>query len=732
MRIRKLLLVVLLGLFLLTTGCGLQELSKVKPSGSSPSWSVDMRVPLVKGTLNIGKEIEDLLADQLPSEVVIEPDMDNDGIFTYKFNQTIDPVGMPTELLSLNEADFAITPVSWGGDPTAGPESGGVIQLNDMLFFNQTSYSVPYPTNADLADTMLGTPQTVTFNQGSTPATPLITIPGLVFDSITFTDAAVNDIAVSLSTDEPIDELTISLYQEGNPTALSTVSWTNITANIDGSGTSLLSTYLDTQYLSLGGQTLVGGSNLFFEITLTVHSTSANQIQIDMAPSTQFEVGEVIGGDATQYGFDVSQLANISIDSVKPFAQLPVDQLTFESGQIQISEEKISADGQFLFDVNLTMVDENNTELNWLQPDPNGGWYIDLAGKTITKGITISASVNPHIVNYDVWDNGTGQIVPYSYSLGVAMSNVSIQSLTLNASDLSTFMDDPNPDTPVWDISLGDQASNIERLPLDLPENLNMGIGSFNLDMTLDNQTDLQGTVTLLVQGFDSETATTPTATTSQLTLNLNKRSVFKLSEQPGYLTFLDELKDLLNSQPKFIEVVPGGTVEVTDQITITSGDSIGGEVNIGLPIQLTIFQGGVTVDDIYDDHMDLSTDSRDTLNQMAEYIEEAVLNVEYVNKSTLGLGGTFTFSAPGYQDQVIDFDVQPAHYNQATGKIKFTVDRALVELLANPAGFDLKADVRIPNITGEDHEVSLSIEDKLDFNLYMDGVMDVHLPSDM
>lgn len=721
MKFRKMLVVSLLGLLFLT-GCtsGLKKLSTFKTPSTAPSWAVDMRVPLVKGTLPLGEKIEELLADTLPEDQIIQPG-END-IFTYETSMDFDRFGLNAEDIQLETGDLSIDGIEWGGDPNGGPAAGGAIQLDNVVTFSSPSF----PVNIDEGLDMVVAPKSVTLENA-----PSVSIP-FTFDAITFSNLQDNRLTFKLSTNEPLDELKIEMYageRLGDHTLIGTASWVDVATlsgiSLNPDGTALEGTFTDTKYISFAGMT-IDQNSFYYDITVTAHTTQATAT-LEFGASPTMEIVEVVGGDATDFGLG-DDVLNISLEELKPFSALPIKEVGFESGMIKINEQKNFAGNNFLFDVNLTLKDTSTgIEYNWLEPNPDGGWIIDLTGRTITKDLAISANVTPNIDNYDVWD-GT-QIVPYSYSLGIETQDLAVNSLTVPSDGLGDFIEDPNPDTEVWDISF--EETDVERFHVEYPEGFNLGIGDFDLDMEIDNNTDLQGTVKLGIYSYESEVASEPIEFT-EIELELKKRSVFKLSEQTGYNDFVDDLIALINNQPKYIAVVPGGSFQVTDSITVTTDDYVEGSVSAALPLALTLKKGGMTLEGAFDEHVDLEADQREILETMGEFIKEASLNIDYVNESALGFGGKATFSAPGYESQAIEFTIQPAFEGQVAGKAKFGVTSKLFEILANPDGFDLKVDMTLPNDTDQDQILAIKSTDEIELNLYMDGLVDVHVPSDM
>lgn len=722
MKFRKVLAVFLLGLLFLT-GCtsGIKKLSTFKVPSTAPSWAVDMRVPLVKGTLPLGEKIEELLADSLPEDQVIQPGEGN--IFTYETAMDFDRFGVTAEDIQFDTGDLNIDAITWGGDPAGGPAGGGAIQLDNVVAFADPSFTV----NIDQLGSDVSVPAQTIIREDA----PGVSIP-FSFDEITFSNLQDNRLSFTLNTNEPLDELKIEMFagdRLGEHTLIGSVSWVDVATlsgiSLNPGGTALESTFTDTKYISFAGMT-IDKNSFYYDITVTAHTTQATAT-LEFGASSTMEIVEVIGGDATDFGLDASAL-NISLEELKPFSALPIEEVGFGSGIIKINEQKSFAGTDFLFDVNLTLKDTSTgIEYDWLEVNPDGGWIIDLAGRTITKDLAISASVTPNINNYDVWDGI--QIVPYSYNLGVEVQDFAVNSLTVPATGLGKFIEDPNPDTPVWDISF--DTTDVERFHVEYPEGFNLGIGDFDLDMELNNNTDIQGTVTLGIYTYESETAPDPIAAEStEITLALKKRSVFILSEQPGYTEFIDKLIDIINNQPEYIAIAPGGSFEVTESITVSTDDYIEGSVSAALPLSLTLKEGGMTVEGAFDEHIDLEEEQREIVESMGEFIQEASLNIDYINESSLGFGGKFTFSAPDHESQVLEFTIQPAFEGEVAGKAKFEVTQELFEVLANSGGFDVQVDVTLPNDTDQDQILAIKSTDVIELNLYMDGLIDVHVPS--
>lgn len=665
-----------------------------------PSWKVPVQVPLVKKTFVLG----DILADlDIPEMENIKIDQDSKLL---SFVKQFQPEPLTLDIPDLSQAvnEFDLPPVEW---------TSGAFAVNIP-----NSYNVTFNHNIDLGigDIYIPT-QAIQLNPDT-----LIEIP---FESIKLSDSNINSIHFTLTSDEPIDGLTLQLVDTmGNPIGQV------VDFGFVAGGSTSVPQYTRTRTLDLSGQAIP--RQMKFRLDLMVHSTSGN-IRMDIAMNDQLEVVELIPVANDPDNPLIKNIPQITVPAITPLADFDqIQEIHFTSGIIRFRQTRThTPDHPFPFNVRLDQLKINGDSSRFYQ-DTNGDICLNLSDLILTPTTTISGADVALVNNpvYDVWDDAANQLIPYLYNLSFIFENVEIDSIKGNASMISDLIPDPNPATPgKWDYILGPVASGIQEITYPAPvQDFAINLTDLFLTMNMDNDTSLRGDFSMKLVVYANQ-AGQPLVidgkpVEASFTVHVEPRSEthFEFADQSDYSKFIA----ILNSKPRYIEYIYQGNLDLPEMFTLTSRDSVTTGFSVSLPLSLSIGAGGARIPKVYEDTMTLSASQRDLVKQACEFIDEAKLNIRYNNETSLGLGGTLTFSTQDGRTETVESVI----FNNRTGVATLTVTRNLLDILQNETGFTLSYDMLIPNDTGTSRMMSLKASDQLGVTVWLDAKVRAHVPN--
>ncbi len=702
MKTRNLVPVVLV-IVLLLSGCNLVPNLKNLDEVSPPSWDVNVRLPLIKATGNLGDAVKK----------VEELELDTDtNTFSFSFSTADNPdldLTVPLPELAVNSDVLAFDAFNWNQgaiEITTGvvPFDISLMEYNEAIDFDgHATLDFDYYANSNKS----------------------IQIP---FNRAKLSNSENNKITFTLTTNEPLDEFFITLT-DLDGVQIPGTNQIHVTelGGADYVGEVTMPEIEESYDISLAGCDLPDKMN--FKVSLQAHSTSGS-INLGVQVSNQLEIVEVEGFDPAALGISIP---DITIPEIKPLASLiGINNVTLESGKIYLNEEKIWADENdriFPFKIQIENLLLDGVDL---MKEDESGRYIDFAGVTLTPESAISGTVGVTFEDnfvYDVWDEVEG-LKNYEYNLNFSMTDIVARSIS---GDISELVPDPSPETPDWDFQLEEIGTGIVETPY--PEEIGdftLGLKDIFLNLNIDNQTSFVGNLNMSLKAFEDEEGLIPAKNETNenmeasFILALKAREVldFSLQDQDDYQTFID----IINSKPAYISFGITGGLGLSDDFIITSDDYITPSASITLPLAFTVPAGGAQITDIFNEEMTLEQSQRDTIDQISDFITEASLHIKYNNKTTFGLGGIFTFSTPEGKE----VKVEAILYPEREDEVIFTIDTVLTEVLSNETGFNINLDVVIPNDSDTEHVVKLQPTDTIDCTIWVDGKINVHLPEEL
>lgn len=683
---------VLLIAVLLMSGC--VALPHFKKDITPPSWKVPVQVPVYKSSANLEDQMKRFKLPLVPDDVT--------NIYKYQLSVDNDSLKVSIPELKLGEQTLKLDAYKW---------SQGAIQVNSGI----PDIGFDYNVSTDLVDNYID-PHTATVmysSLGSYFSSP--------FDKIKLSNSPNNNISFTLTTDEPIDDMVVTLTdKDGNPVGPGAfVEFSNIGP---ADQPSMGSAYTGTKTLSLAGCVLP--KEMDFKVTYTHHSTMGS-FHISTHMSNQLEIVEIQGFDPASAGFN---LPDISIPNITPLSGIKgVNEVKIKSGKIRVVQDTTGSntDEAFPFSIN---VNEFSVDGQNLVKHDTTGAYIDLAGLTITPTTTISAKASVAFADpliYDVWNDAQGVLQPYQYNLSFAMEDVVAESVS---GDISALVPDMDPSTPEWDFPIDAKDSDLQEVTYpDEIKDFNIGINDIYLLLKVQNNTSFIGKFTVTLKAYEDASGT-PMYDNGQplqasFTMDIPERDtyVFDFAKTPDYTKFLK----IINSRPKYISYSYSGAFGLGTDFKVTSSDFIRPSLDLAIPMSFTIPVGGVIMHDAFKQTMDIGASSRQTVDMAKEFIDEASLHINYNNNSSISLGGNFHFTTPEGANVTLTAALKP----DTEDEVILTATRELMDILSNPSGFTVSADVALPNDTDTPHVMSLKSTDNIEFAIWVSGKINAHVP---
>jgi hypothetical protein len=694
----RLFIVILLAMSVtVLPGC----LPKLKDGASftPPSWKVAVQVPLVKKHFVLSDVLADLKVTEQENIII-----NQDSIYT--FVQQFQPEPLTLDMPDLNQAvdQLDLPTIHWGS---------AAFQVDIPNTFDVTfDYTIDDLGVGDLA---------VSTEVISLNPTTIIEIP---FESIKLSNANMNSIHFTLTSDEPIDGLTLQLVDAQGNAIGQLVDFGSV------AGATTVPQYTRERTMNLGGQTIP--RQMKFKLELQAHSTSGH-IKLDVAMNNQLEVVELIPVANDPDNPLIQNIPQINIPEIKPLENFgQIQEIKFASGTIRFQQNKThSQDHPFPFTIDFAQMGIDGDKTRIYQ-DTNGDICLNMNDLVLTPTTTIGGAAIALINNpvYDVWDDATNTMIPYSYDLSFAFEDVEIAYIRGDASMISDLVPDPNPATPGhWDYVFEPVASGIQEITYPgSVEDFAIGLTNIFLTMDLTNNTSLMGSFTLKLKVYSDKYGTVlmkdgkPVEAVFTILVDPRSETHFLFEKQDDYHKFID----ILNSKPKYVEYFYEGLLELPEIFELTPNDSFTSDFSLSLPLSFTIGAGGAKIPEVYTQNMTLPADQREIVSMAYEFIDEATLNIRYTNQSSIGLGGTITFSTPDGREEAVNSVI----FNNRSGIATLKVTRNLLDILQNEAGFEIVCDLLIPNDTGAARLMSIKASDELNVTVWLDAKVRAHVPS--
>ena len=656
-----------------------------------PSWTVPVKVPLMKYNVALSEYIE-----KVPG-ITSEPDT-----HIYKYQLHMDENDLPLNMpkMALQDGALKFDGFNW---------TQGAITVDSGMTDLRLAYFLGDPPDEAIA------PLTDTHTYSEEVGSGYITLP---FDKVRLSNSASNAITFNIKTDEPLDDLIITLTDKAGNAIAPSIHVSDVGPDDEISNPAQ---YTIIRTMSLAGCTLT--KEMDFKVQTTRHSSfAAVDVTVDMAD--QLEVVEVSGFNPADIGMN---LPSIDIPEFTPLSALPgVKEVKLKSGRIRILESTVSdGDAEFPFGIQVNgffLGGENRLKVD------AKGMYIDLAGVTLTPETTISGNVGVQFADplvYDVWDDETNKIIPYQYTLGFSMENLEADSIS---GDISGVIPDQDPSTPEWDFPIPNQNLGLQQVtyPVDFT---GIDVTDINLKLVLENNTGFQGDFLLTMKAYSDDQGTPllgsdgkPLVASFDMLVKPRQPFTFDFAAQPDYQKFLN----LINAKPNYVSFEIGGRFILGADFTISSSDNIKPTLDVAIPLAVGIQPGGATIPGVYSVNMTLTPDEIDMIEMANEFVADAGLHIIYTNRSEIGVGGVLRFSTPDNKRKTLTATILPgAVKDEAVVRI----DQELIDILKNPAGFIVTCDVVIPNDSNSKRIMSLKSTDQIDCTIWADGRIKAHVP---
>ncbi|WP_127017481.1 hypothetical protein [Anoxybacter fermentans] len=689
-----------------------KDFSEIKP----PSWKVNVAVPVYKGESLLKKAIDESKLSNPEKGITFGVEGDT---YVYTYENNINPYSLEGALGEIDTASFNFEYTK---------ELGALKVTTNILANYFNSYG-----DTLTQDTLV----IPSFEKNWTTNTGYIPLPftrariSNYFNELDENDKT-NKLIFTLKTTEPIDYLNIKILgivdANGNPLTCQF-------GKIGGDNDTVVPEVTLTKTISLAGSVIT--ENIDLDITLGVHS-SKGSISLDIELQ-EIEIVELEGflGDVSldESTFQISGLNPLRDNN------LGIDSITFESGKIEITTTYSGPDNNFPFQVTIQEIKLGN---NLFQNDINNNLYIDLTNMTLDLNADFSGTItiNPTSINtYDVWDENTNQLIPYKYTIKFSMANVKVKSITGNVAKLTELIYDPNPATPEWDFLIEESSPGKEEIPY--PEELKefeFGLPGIYIELTINNNTDFAGDLTLTVTPYADATGTPATDKDG----NVLPEAVINIqiparTGNEGYIEKIntEPILDMFNNRVPYMSFSISGNLYIAgEKVTISTDDSIAVSMKVSVPILLKIPAGGSIFNILNNEKITLSADDINTIEQIAEFIEEAYIHIPYQNGSTLGFGPIFTFS-DGVNKVTLNEKntvLYPKEDNQEfyEGELIFGINKELIDIIKNENGFYLTVDLKIPNESDKEREMKLEPDAFIKYNIYLTGKINAHVPEDI
>lgn len=687
------LILIVIALFILLAGC----IPKIKDSSQFglPSWETNMVLPLIKGQLPLGNNIDAFLM-----ELGLLTDLDT-SIYSYEFAA----LALPELKLTDGALGLELEEV-W---------TQGAISVSSGL----PAVNLDYDIDLGGPDQLLSNPQTVSFRLSE--VTDFIRSD--LFTRMRLSDNPANELNFSLTTDEPFEEMTISLINAETNQIIAS-HFIN-----DGPGAndpnSIHTDYFNTFSIPLGKCQI--SNTIDLEITITVHS-SVGHLSLNAAFSDQLEIVELEGFNVQN--IDMELPTEVNIPSINPLedshGELLVEEIVFKSGKIILTPETETADNKpFPF---IVEIDELKLGHNYLFIMES---KVDLADVTFDEQSQISGkasfSFNEPFI-YDVWDDTREEVKPYKYSIDLEMENIVAKSLR---GDIGKIIEDANQKTPEWDFTIEEIDSSIQEItyPDELPEKGQMPeFNNLYLSLDFDNQTSFSGDFTVNMTTYEDSLGKTvaidedgqPLKASFQITIPERSNSSFELKAEDDYDRFIK----ILNSRPKYISFsMEGSFSTLGEDFYLDEADYIHPKISIEMPIELNIPAGGITIEKVYEQ----SEEPVVNIDLVNDFIKTAKLHFAYNNFSSLGFGCRLHFSTPEGLSKEIEAIVNPNDQDTIT----LAYDSQLAKILANKTGYNLVIDLVIPNPTDQPHTMAIKKSYQLDVTVWVEADINAHIPDE-
>lgn len=693
-KIYRFILIAIL-LCILLSGC----IPKIKDSSEFvlPSWDTNMVLPLAKGNLPLGNNIDAFLM-----ELGLKGDIDT-SIYSYEFTALTLPELKLADVLELDLGDV------W---------TQGAISVNSGLI----PINLDYDINLGGPDQLLGTPTTVTFKLSDVSDL----IESTLFTKMRLSDNPTNALNITLTTDEPFETMTVSLIDEETKLI---VSSNTITGPGSTDPTLIHTDYSDTFSIPLNKCRF--SNTLDLEVSVTLHS-SVGQISLAAAFGDLLEVVELEGFFVQDVSMELP--TSLPIPTIKPLEDSSgtalVKEVILKSGKIILNPQTQTADNKpfpFTVEVDSLNIDGQNLLINV----PGEQMYINLADVTLNENSEVSGTGNfsfnePFI--FDVWDDTNEEIVPYVYLISLETENIVAKSLQ---GDIGKIVEDPNPETPQWDFMIDEIDSSIQEItyPDDFPEKDNMpGFGNLDLSLDFNNQTSFSGAFTISITTYEDALGKIvakdedgqPLKASFQINIPERSSSIFELIAEDDYDRFIG----ILNSYPKYISFsIEGSFSAEGDDFYLAEEDFIQPEISIEMPIELNIPASGITLEKVYEHTGEAVAD----INIVNEFIKTAKLHFGYNNLSSLGFGCRLHLSTPEGLSKEIEVIVNPNYKDTIT----LAYDSQLAQILANKNGYEIVIDLIIPNPTDQPLTMAIKKSYQLDVTIWVEADIHAHKPDE-